>query len=99
MGHQAGDAEPVTILVTPDSSISIDVGARFVPVGADELEQILDRVRADGGSLRVLQPGGSDDGDEPFDRDADTGAEAVAYVLGLANARGIEVQVSEDSGW
>ena len=41
-------------------------------VGADELDRILDRLAADGGSLRLLGGAGrADDGDEPPDRESD----------------------------
>jgi hypothetical protein len=89
-----GDPRPadLTIYVDPDASITVDTGARFVPVSAQELERILDRLAADGGTLRLLgAPDRADDGDEPPDRESDPAAGAASYVLALAHQRGLEV--------
>jgi hypothetical protein len=84
-------ASDLTVYAEDDGSISVDVGSRFVAVGEDELERILDRLAADGGTLRLLgAPARADDGDEPV-RESDPGQGAVSYVLALAHARGIEV--------
>jgi len=88
--HDPGDA--LTILAAADGTISIDVGARFVAVAEDDLERILDRLAADGGSVRLV--GGTeraDDGDEPPDRESDAGVMAASYVLALSHSRGLRV--------
>lgn len=89
-----GDARPedLTLLVDEDATVAVDTGSRFVPVGADDLERILDRLVADGGRLRLLGgEGRADDGDEPPDRDSDPAMGAASWVLGLAHARGLIV--------
>ncbi len=54
-------------------------------VGADDLERILDRLAADGGTLRLLGGAGrADDGDEPPDHESDPAMGAAVYVLALA---------------
>ena len=93
-----GDTRPadLTLLVADDASIGVDTGSRFVSVGAEDLERILDRLAADGGTLRLL--GGrtrADDGDEPPDRESDPAVGAASYVLALAHARGLEVLTEE----
>lgn len=89
-----GGAGALDLLVSADGSVWVDVGSRFVDVGQDELEQILDRVAADRGTLRILQdPGRADDGDEPASRDADTGASALAALLAMADERGLAARV------
>lgn len=88
--HDQGDA--LTIHAAADGTISVDVGARFVVVRDDDLERILDRLAADGGTVRLL--GGTeraDDGDEPPDRESDAGVMAASYVLALSHARGLQV--------
>jgi hypothetical protein len=99
VGREGGSTAALVVAVDAGGRISVDVGARFVEVDPEDLERVLDRLRDDGGSMEVLQPAGSDDGDEPFDRGADTGAEAVAFVVGMAQARGIAVRIEEDRGW
>lgn len=92
--HEAGDA--LTIHAATDGTISVDVGTRFVAVGEDDLERILDRLAADGGAVRLV--GGierADDGDEPPDRESDAGVDAAGYVLALAFARGVPVTRGE----
>ena len=89
-----GDTRPgdVTLFVDLDASITVDTGSRFVPVGEDDLERILDRLAADGGTLRLLgAPARADDGDEPPDRESDPAQGAASYVLALAHARGLTV--------
>ena len=54
MGARDTDGEELTIWVDPDGSVHVDVGSRYVAVGSDELERILDRLAADGGSVRLL---------------------------------------------
>jgi hypothetical protein len=82
----------LTILVDEDAAITVDVGSRFVPVGTADLERILDRLAADGGTLRLLgAPDRADDGDEPPDRESDPAVGAASYVLAMAHARGLEV--------
>jgi hypothetical protein len=85
-------AEDLTLYVDEDATITVDTGARFVPVGADELERILDRLAADGGTLRLLgAPARADDGDEPPDHESDPAQGAASHVLALAHARGLDV--------
>jgi len=87
------------LLVSTDGSIWVDVGSRFVDVGADELEQILDRLAADRGALRILRdPGRPEDGDEPASSDADTGASALAGLLAMAEQRGLPARVEMAGG-
>jgi hypothetical protein len=82
----------LTLFADGDGSISVDTGTRFVPIGADDLERVLDRLAADGGTLRLLGgTGRADDGDEPLDREGDPGMSAATYVLALAHERGLEV--------
>jgi len=95
MGIGDARASDLTIYAEDDGSVTVDVGTRFVAVSEDELERILDRLAADGGTLRLLgAPARADDGDEPV-RESDPGQGAVSYVLGLAQARGIEVLRTE----
>jgi hypothetical protein len=89
-----GDARPadLTLYVDDDATVTVDTGARLVPVSADDLERILDRLAADGGTLSLMGgTGRADDGDEPPDREADPAMGAAAWVLALAHERGIEV--------
>ncbi len=82
----------LTLYAEPDGSISVDTGSRYVAVGGDDLERILDRLAADGGTLRLLGgTGRADDGDEPVDREGDPGLGAASHVLALAHARGLTV--------
>src|SRR3954470_11195679 len=82
----------LTLYAQADGSTSVDTGARYVAVGGDDLERILDRLAADGGTLRLLGGAGrADDGDEPPDRQSDPGTGAAANVLALAYARGLTV--------
>ena len=53
---------------------------------------ILDRLAADGGTLRLLgAPDRADDGDEPPDHESDPAMGAASYVLAMAHARGLQV--------
>ena len=92
MGIGDGRASDLTVYAEDDGSVSVDVGTRFVAVSEDELERILDRLAADGGSVRLIgAPARADDGDEPPDRESDPGQGAVSFVLAIAFARGITV--------
>ena len=93
-----GDARTseLAIHVDPDATITVDTGSRFVPVGTEDLERILDRLASDGGTLRVSgAPMRADDGDEPPDRESDPAVGAASWVLAQAQARGLEVIVEE----
>jgi hypothetical protein len=82
----------LTVWAEEDGAISVDVGERFVPVGEDDLERILDRLAADGGTLRLLGgTGRADDGDESPDHENDPAMGAAGWVLALAHARGLTV--------
>ena len=92
MGIGDTSASDLTVYAGEDGTVSVDVGTRFVPVGGEDLERILDRVAADGGSVRLLGgTGRADDGDEPPDRESDPAMGAASYVLALAHARGLQV--------
>lgn len=92
MAHREAGNDELTVMVDADGAILVDVGERFVAVGADDLDRILDRLAADGGSLRVLGGAGrADDGDEPPDHESDPAMGAASYVLARAHQRGIEV--------
>ena len=83
----------LTVLAGDDGTVSVDVGARFVPVGDDDLERLLDHLAADGGSLLLVGGSGrADDGDEPPDRESDPAMSSAGWVLALAQARGIAVR-------
>ncbi len=87
-----GGAPDLVIVADDDGSILVDVGARLVAVGGDELERILDRLAADGGAVRLVGGSGrADDGDEPPDRESDPAMGAASFVLALTHARGIAV--------
>ena len=97
MGIGDTRAADVTVYVDADASITVDAGSRFVPVSEEDLERILDRLAADGGTLRLLgAPARADDGDEPPDRESDPAQGAATYVLALAHARGLTVVRGED---
>jgi hypothetical protein len=92
MGIGDARAADLTMYVDEDAQVTVDTGSRFVPVDSDDLERILDRLAADGGTLRLLgAPVRADDGDEPPDRESDPAQGAVSHVLALAHARGLEV--------
>ena len=82
----------LTLYAEPDGSVTVDTGSRYVAVGADDLERILDRLAADGGTLRLLGgTGRADDGDESPDHESDPAMGAAGWVLQLAHERGLEV--------
>jgi hypothetical protein len=92
MGVRDGGADELTVWVDADGTVSVDVGSRYVPVGDDDLARILDRLAADGGSVRLLGGSGrADDGDEPPDRESDPAMGAASFVLALAHERGLAV--------
>ena len=67
------------------------MGQRFVAVDTDDLERILDRLAADGGTLRLLGgTGRADDGDESPDHESDP-AMGAAGTCCAAHERGLEV--------
>ena len=89
-----GDAfeSDLTVYAEPDGSISIDTGGRYVAIDSDDLERVLDRLAADGGTLRLLGgEGRADDGDEPPDRESDPAMGAASWVLAMAHQRGLKV--------
>jgi hypothetical protein len=82
----------LTLYAESDGSISVDTGARFVAIGEDDLEKVLDRLAADGGTLRLLGgTGRADDGDESPEFESDPGMSAASWVLAMAQARGLTV--------
>ena len=86
----------LTLYAEVDGSVSVDTGSRFVPVGEEDLERILDRLAADGGTLRLLGgTGRADDGDESPGLESDPGMGAASLVLAMAEARGLRV-IRED---
>lgn len=92
MGARDGGTEDLDVWVDADGSISIDVGSRYVAVDPYDLDRILDRIAADGGSVRLFGGSGrADDGDEGPDRESDPAMRAAGYVLALAYERGIAV--------
>jgi hypothetical protein len=92
MGISDRTTADLTVYAEDDGSVSVDVGSRFVAVDTDELERILDRLAADGGTLRLLGgTGRADDGDESPDHEADPAMGAAGWVLELAHARGLTV--------
>ena len=54
MGISDRTTADLTLYAEPDGSISVDTGSRFVAVEGEDLERILDRLAADGGTLRLL---------------------------------------------
>ena len=54
MGISDRAAADLTLYAEPDGSVSVDTGARFVAVGGEDLERILDRLAADGSQVTVL---------------------------------------------
>lgn len=94
MGIGEGDGpDGLAVLVHPDATLAVDVGLRYVPIDADDLERLLERLAADGGTLRLA--GGTpraDDGDEPADRENDPAMRAAWWVLAVAHRLGIPVE-------
>jgi len=96
MGIGDGFESDLTVYAEPDGTISIDTGGRYVAIEGDDLERVLDRLAADGGTLRVLGgTGRADDGDEPPDRESDPAMGAASWVLAMAHQRGLKV-IRED---
>lgn len=92
MGIGDSRSSDLTIAINPDAAITVDVGERFVEVGEEDLERILDRLASDGGALRLVgAPNRADDEDEPPDRESDPAVGAASHVLALAYARGLTV--------
>jgi hypothetical protein len=92
MGVADGSADELTVRVDADGSVAVDVGTRFVVVDAHELERIIDRLGADGGSIRLIGGAGrADDGDEPPERESDPAMGAAGFVLVLAHRHGVHV--------
>ena len=92
MGIGDGFESDLTVYAEPDGTISIDTGGRYVAIESDDLERVLDRLAADGGTLRVLGgTGRADDGDEPPDRESDPAMGAASWVLAMAHQRGLKV--------
>jgi len=92
MGISDRTAADLTVYAEEDGSVSVDTGSRFVAVGTDDLERILDRLAADGGTLRLLGgTGRADDGDESPDHESDPAMGAAGWVLQLAHERGLTV--------
>jgi hypothetical protein len=92
-----GDAgRDIEIAADDDGTVWVDVGSRFVAVGADDLERILDRLAADGGGVRLTGgTGRADDGDEPAHHEADPAMAAASWVLAEAERRGLRVTRGE----
>ena len=92
MGISDRTVADLTVYAEEDGSVSVDTGSRFVAVGTDDLERILDRLAADGGTLRLLGgTGRADDGDESPDHESDPAMGAAGWVLQLAHERGLTV--------
>jgi hypothetical protein len=87
--QRSGD---LTVMAGDDGSVAVDVGARFVAVGEDDLERLLDNLAADGGTLTLVGGAGrADDGDDAPYRESDPGMNAAGWVQALAERRGIRV--------
>ena len=92
MGISDRTQADLTLYAEDDGAVSVDTGSRFVAVDGDELERILDRLAADGGTLRLLGgTGRADDGDESPDHENDPAMGAAGWVLQLAHERGLTV--------
>ena len=92
MGISDRTVADLTVYAEEDGSVSVDTGSRFVAVGTEDLERILDRLAADGGTLRLLGgTGRADDGDESPDHESDPAMGAAGWVLQLAHERGLTV--------
>jgi len=93
MGIGEARGGDLTVLASDDGSISVDVGSRFVAVGEDDLERLLDNLAADGGTLTLVGGAGrADDGDDAPYRESDPGMNAAGWVQALAEQRGIAVR-------
>jgi len=92
VGIGEGRGGDLTVWAGDDGSVSVDVGTRFVAVGEDDLERLLDHLAADGGALRLVGGAGrADDGDDAPYRESDPGMNAAGWVQALAERRGIRV--------
>ena len=92
MGISDRTTADLTLYAEADGSVSVDTGARYVAVGSEDLERILDRLAADGGTLRLLGgTGRADDGDESPGLESDPAMGAAGWVLALAHERGLTV--------
>ena len=92
MGISDRTTADLTLYAENDGSVSVDTGSRFVAVDGEDLERILDRLAADGGTLRLLGgTGRADDGDESPDHESDPAMGAAGWVLQLAHERGLTV--------
>jgi len=68
------------------------LGLRNVAFEVEDLQAAIDRLAADGGTLRLLGgTGRADDGDESPEHESDPAMGAAGYVLALAHARGLTV--------
>ena len=82
----------LTVMAGDDGSVSVDVGSRFVAVGEDDVERLLDNLAADGGTLTLVGGSGrADDGDDAPYRESDPGMNAAGWVQAMAEQRGIRV--------
>ena len=82
----------LTVMAGDDGSVSVDVGSRFVAVGEDDLERLLDNLAADGGTLTLVGGSGrADDGDDAPYRESDPGMNAAGWVQAMSEQRGIRV--------
>jgi hypothetical protein len=92
MGISEQRSGDLTVMAGDDGSVSVDVGSRFVAVGEDDLERLLDHLAADGGTLTLLGGAGrADDGDDAPYRESDPGMNAAGWVQAMAEQRGIRV--------
>lgn len=92
MGIGEARTGDLTVWAGEDGSVLVDVGARFVAVGDDDLERLLDNLAADGGTLTLVGGAGrADDGDDAPYRESDPGMNAAGWVQALAEQRGIRV--------
>lgn len=92
MGISDRTTADLTLYAETDGSVSVDTGSRYVAVGSEDLERILDRLAADGGTLRLLGgTGRADDGDESPGIESDPAMGAAGWVLALAHERGLTV--------
>ncbi|MFN8629493.1 MAG: hypothetical protein U0838_03985 [Chloroflexota bacterium] len=92
MGIGEARSGDLTVMAGDDGTVSVDVGARFVAVGEDDLERLLDNLAADGGTLTLVGGAGrADDGDDAPYRESDPGMNAAGWVQALAERRGIRV--------
>ncbi len=79
------DAAALPIHVTDDGQILVHVGSRFVEASMDDLDRMLERVGADGGSVRYSR---DDLAAEPTD--------TALAVMDLMTEYGVEVEVAAE---